>query len=337
MQKYTILSSMPTVINETMISILLFIGLGYLTFFSDTQFIDILPTLALFLVVAQRLGAHTTRFVSKLIAARTKLPSFRLVMEALAIEKTCADATDGMTFAGLTDELRFNSVQFTYRDGRKVLRNFDMVLPKGHIVALIGESGTGKSTIADLILRLRSPNAGAICADGRDISEFDVVSWRTHIGYISQDPFLFNTSILNNILLGKPGASQEEVECASVAAHAHDFITDLPAEYDTNVGERGAKLSGGQRQRIAIARALVRNPDICIFDEPTSALDKESGDLVRDTIQDLARAGKTVLLITHDMHTAKIASIVIDLSKSGIKPSSQPASGSSSLLDSANT
>jgi ABC-type multidrug transport system fused ATPase/permease subunit len=166
----------------------------------------------------------------------------------------------------------------------------------------VGPSGGGKSTLADLLARFYEPGAGRLSMDGRDLREFKLSSWRDKFGIVTQDVLLFNDSILNNIAYGRPSATREMVEEAARAARAHDFILDAPEGYDTIIGERGLQLSGGQRQRLAIARALLKDPEILIFDEATSALDTESEMLVQEAI-DRLMSGRTALVIAHRLST----------------------------------
>ena len=171
-------------------------------------------------------------------------------------------------------------------------------VPAGETVALVGPSGVGKSTIAQLLQRLYVPEAGRITIDGQDVAELTLTSLRAQIGVVPQEPFLFNDTVLANLAYARPSASREEIEAAARAANAHGFIQALPNGYDTVVGERGSRLSGGQRQRIAIARAMLQNPAILVLDEPTSALDAESERLVQEALTRLAW-NRTTLLIAH--------------------------------------
>jgi ABC-type multidrug transport system fused ATPase/permease subunit len=173
----------------------------------------------------------------------------------------------------------------------------------------VGASGSGKSTIIDLLLGLFEPQKGEIIIDGANLSDLDHLSWLQGVGFASQDPFIFHNTIRENILVGKPDATDDEVFEAAKQANAHDFILAMPEGYDTVVGDRGMMLSGGQRQRIAIARAMIRQPELFIFDEATSSLDAESERLVWESIGKLGEK-KTVLFITHRMDAVKKADLV---------------------------
>uniref|UniRef100_A0A2K5EQ44 Mitochondrial potassium channel ATP-binding subunit n=1 Tax=Aotus nancymaae TaxID=37293 RepID=A0A2K5EQ44_AOTNA len=207
----------------------------------------------------------------------------------------------------------FHNVCFSYpcRPGFEVLKDFTLTLPPGKIVALVGQSGGGKTTVASLLERFYDPTAGVVMLDGRDLRTLDP-SWLRGqvIGFISQEPVLFGTTIMENIRFGKPGASDEEVYAAAREANAHEFITSFPEGYNTVVGERGTTLSGGQKQRLAIARALIKQPTVLILDEATSALDAESERVVQEAL-DRASAGRTVLVIAHRLSTVRGAHRIV--------------------------
>jgi ATP-binding cassette subfamily B protein/subfamily B ATP-binding cassette protein MsbA len=182
------------------------------------------------------------------------------------------------------------------------LRDISFSLTKGQLVALVGPSGAGKSSIADLLTALYSPTSGQILIDGKPLNRFDLASWQQRLGVVSQDTFLFNATIAENIAFGTPGASQADIEASCQAAQATDFIENLPDSYETLVGERGYRLSGGQRQRLSLARAILRDPELLILDEATSALDSQSERLVQEAIERFER-NHTVLVIAHRLST----------------------------------
>jgi ATP-binding cassette subfamily B protein len=198
--------------------------------------------------------------------------------------------------------IELNDVRFGYRPGEAVIRGMTFTAEPGRMTALVGPSGGGKSTVFNLLLRFYEVDGGTIRIDGQDIAGVSRRSLRRQIAYVGQDVFLFHGSIRDNIAVGKPGASDEEVVAAAKAAHAHEFITGFPAGYATPVGERGAQLSGGERQRIAIARALIKDARIILLDEATASLDSESERLVRDAMERLCQ-GRTTIAIAHRLHT----------------------------------
>lgn len=206
-------------------------------------------------------------------------------------------------FYGIQRGIEFKNVTFNYREeGSVVLKNVCFYIHKGTKVGIAGYSGSGKSTIAELIMGFYTPQSGQIFIDGINLRDLKLESWRRYIGVVAQDTFLFNDTVRNNIAYAKPDATQEEIEKAANCAHAHGFILDLPNGYDTFIGDRGVLLSGGQRQRIAIARAVLNDPQILIFDEATSSLDTESEQIVQKALNEVGQ-GRTVITIAHRLST----------------------------------
>jgi len=214
------------------------------------------------------------------------------------------DPKGALPFPGLKGEIAFNQVSFGYRAGEPVLEDISFRVPRGSMVALVGPSGAGKTTILDLLARFYEVSDGSITVDGTDIRDFPLRGLRGALGIVSQETILFHDTVRANIAYGTSSPNQEAIEQAARAAHAHDFITRMPQGYDTVVGERGTELSGGQRQRLAIARAILRDPPILVFDEATSALDTESERLVQQAIDRLLE-GRTVFVIAHRLSTIR--------------------------------
>ncbi len=235
-------------------------------------------------------------------------------------QKKETEHDDGAELAELGRGVDFERVTFAY-DTEPVLRDVSLRVVPGEVVALVGPTGSGKTTLCDLLCRFYDPTGGSIFIDGRDLRTLKRSSLLKHVAVVAQDTFLFNTTIAENILYGKPGASQDEIENAAKIANIHDFIITLQNGYLNVVGERGAKLSGGQRQRLAIARAVLKNPDILILDEATSALDAESEKLVQDAIDKLIHSSakkRITFVIAHRLSTVRDADRIVVLKEGRI-------------------
>jgi ATP-binding cassette subfamily B protein/subfamily B ATP-binding cassette protein MsbA len=207
-------------------------------------------------------------------------------------------------------EVRFDHVSFEYRAGRPAVFDFDVTVPGGSVVALVGRSGAGKTTVTDLVARFHDPTGGCITVNGIDLRDFTLESYRALLAIVQQDVFLFDGSVRDNIAYGRHSASMAEIEDASRRANAHEFIERLPEGYETFIGERGVKLSGGQQQRLAIARAILKKPQILILDEATSNLDTESEQLIQGSMASLL-AGRTTFVIAHRLSTIRRADLIL--------------------------
>jgi ATP-binding cassette, subfamily B, bacterial MsbA len=241
------------------------------------------------------------------------------IFETLDTHTEVLDRESARPLAGLSRAIEFRDVHFNYDDDRthKILRGVSLIVRAGEMVAIVGRSGAGKTTLVNLLLRFYDVTGGAIQIDGTDIRDVTVSSLRQQIGIVTQETVLFDDTIGNNIAYGSAGASQETIEAAARAAHAHDFIAALPAGYGTVIGERGQRLSGGQRQRLAIARALLKNSPILILDEATSSLDSESEQLVQEALANLM-ANRTAIVIAHRLSTIRRASQIVVLERGRI-------------------
>ena len=234
------------------------------------------------------------------------------------ILRTDADPamTGGEAVEAIAGGVELRDVEFSY-DEDPVLRGVSVRAEAGQTVAFVGKTGCGKSTTLDLLMRFHDPDRGAVLIDGRDLRELSLADYRRRTAVVSQDPFLFNTTLRENIACGRPGASDADVEAAAAAALIHDFIAGLPDGYDTVAGERGTNLSGGQKQRITIARAILRNPAILFLDEATSALDTESEVAVQRALKELMR-GRTSFVIAHRLSTIVDADKIVVLDEGRI-------------------
>ena len=234
------------------------------------------------------------------------------VFEIIDTPNEIEEASDAVALVNAHGEVRFEGISFAYQEGRSILADVSFVAQPGEVVALIGPTGSGKSTIINLIPRFYDASAGRVLVDGQDVRRLQVKSLRSHISTVLQDPFLFNATIAENIAYGRPDAPQAAIIVAAKAAHAHDFITSFPQGYETVVGERGVTLSGGQKQRIAIARALLCDPRILILDDSTSSVDTETEHLIQQALQVLMQ-GRTTFVIAQRLLTLKSADQILVL------------------------
>jgi subfamily B ATP-binding cassette protein MsbA len=244
------------------------------------------------------------------------LSSGERVLRIIDAKQEIEDAENAISKAGFTDKIEFKNVSFAYNE-TEVLKNISLEIPKGKTIALVGESGAGKSTIADLIPRFYNTTSGNILIDGIKINDIVIKDLRKLMAIVSQEAILFNDSVLNNITFGSEICNKEEAIKAAKIANAHEFITQLEEGYDTNIGDRGTRLSGGQKQRLTIARAIYKNAPILILDEATSALDTESEKLVQEAIDNMMK-NRTCIIIAHRLSTIRFADEILVLQKGTI-------------------
>ena len=246
---------------------------------------------------------------------------FERFTEILNIEPDIKDKEGAVDLTDVKGDILFDDVSFKYKDGaHRVLRHINLDIEAGSYVALVGSSGGGKTTLCSLIPRFYDVTNGSIKIDGKDIRDIKLKSLRDHIGIVQQDVYLFAGTVIENISYGKPGSTREEIIEAAKRANAHDFIMELPNGYDTDIGQRGIKLSGGQKQRLSIARVFLKNPPILIFDEATSALDNESENIVKESLEKLAK-NRTTIVIAHRLSTVRNAERILVLTENGIEES----------------
>jgi len=301
-------SAKPIFETVAVICLAIMLIIGSFIFFNSGQ--ANLPTLLVFLVVLYRIINPVMSLNQMRIFINVDKPTYEEVFNFLELKGKQCLKNASKVFSGLKKQIEVRNVDFSYSpDEASVFQNLSLSIPKGAKVGIVGLSGTGKSTLIELLMRFYDPQAGSILVDGVDLRNLDVYSWRKTIGVVSQDTFLFNSSIKTNILFARPDATKEMLEAAATKAHAHDFITSFSKKYDTLIGDRGVLLSGGQRQRIAIARAVITDPEILIFDEATSSLDSESEKIVQFALDEVGR-DKTVITIAHRLSTIANSDII---------------------------
>jgi ATP-binding cassette subfamily B protein len=291
---------------------LIFAGGGALVISGDLR----LGVVVAFVTVLRRLYGPTSQLAGVHVDVVTSYAYFERIFAVLDEEPPIRDAPDAVALdpAAVRGEIRFRRVTFAYGEGPPALDDVDLTVPAGAVVALVGPSGAGKTTLASLVPRLIDPDEGGVEIDGHDLRRLTMASLRAHIGVVTQETFLLNATVRENLCYGRPDATQAELEAATRAARIHDVIARLPRGYDTVVGDRGYRLSGGERQRLAIARTLLKNPRILIFDEATSALDSENEALIQEAIEPLL-AGRTALVIAHRLSTVRRASLIVVLER----------------------
>ncbi|MEZ4853955.1 ABC transporter ATP-binding protein [Flavobacterium sp.] len=249
-------------------------------------------------------------------AVKNGIAAAERVFEILEQENTIDSKENALVKNTFDDKISIENIYFRYGD-ENVLKNFSIEVPKGKTVALVGQSGSGKSTIANLLTRFYDVNEGSIKVDGTDIRDWNIHSLRALMGLVTQDSILFNDTIKGNLLIGKPNATDEELVAALKIANAYEFVKDLPKGLETNIGDAGGKLSGGQKQRLSIARAVLKNPPIMILDEATSALDTESEKLVQDALENMMQ-NRTSVVIAHRLSTIQKADTIVVMQKGEI-------------------
>lgn len=269
-------------------------------------------TFITFMVLFAQLIAPAKNFSNAWYNIRKGLASAQRIFEVLDAEVKIAEKQDAVSIKEFKSDIEFKNVGFAYHnfDDKKILQNVNLKVEKGKMIAMVGQSGAGKTTLVDLIPRFYDVSEGAILIDGRDIRDYKLADLRGLLGMVSQESILFNDSVFNNIAFGIENATREKVMDAAKIANAHDFIMKLENGYDSTIGDRGGKLSGGERQRLTIARAVLKNPPILILDEATSSLDSGSEKLVQDALTKLMK-GRTTVVIAHRLSTIQYADEII--------------------------
>ena len=278
----------------------------------------VLPSLVTFVVALQRLNGTFGNLSQTLVQLKNNSANLDLLNSFLNDSDKQFRRRGGKSFVAIERDIKLRNVCLRYApELEPALTNINLILPKGQTIALVGSSGAGKSSVADLLAGLYEPTEGEILVDGTNLATFDLVSWQQRLGVVSQDTFLFNATIAENIAFGTPGIKRQDIEKVAEQAQAARFIRELPDGFETLVGERGYRLSGGQRQRLSLARAILRDPELLILDEATSALDSESERLVQQAIDRFERK-HTVLVIAHRLSTIVNADLICVLANGEI-------------------
>ncbi len=306
-KKQQLSSPVSELLGVIMVAIILLYG-GHLVLSGDKNLTapEFIAYIAIFSQVMRPAKALTDSFSG----IHNGLAAGERVLELIDERTAVKDKSDAIVVKSFRENIVFNQVDFSYTEDREILQNINLTIEKGKVVALVGPSGGGKSTLVDLIPRFMDVTGGNILFDGQDVRNLSQDSLREMIGVVNQESILFNDTIFNNIAFANLSASQEEVEAAARIANAHEFIMKTDKGYQTNIGDRGGKLSGGQRQRICIARAVLKNPPIMLLDEATSALDTESEKLVQDSLYKLMD-NRTTVVIAHRLSTIQNADKIV--------------------------
>ncbi len=306
-------SPLSEFLSSVVIVVLLWFG-GKMVL-SDTPSIQAADFIT-YIVVFSQVIPPAKSFTQGFYNIQKGIASAERIFEILDADEVIEEKPDALPLHSFNKEIVYNHVSFQYEQ-EPVLKNINLTIPKGKIIALVGESGAGKSTMVDLLPRFYDVTGGAILLDGTDIRNYRIDHLRNQMGIVSQDTILFNDTIFNNIAFGLTNVSEEEVINAAKVANAHRFIMEMEEGYLTNIGDRGVKLSGGQRQRISIARAVLANPPILILDEATSSLDTESEKLVQDALYNIMQ-DRTTVVIAHRFSTIKHADEIVVMKKGEI-------------------
>jgi ATP-binding cassette, subfamily B, bacterial len=256
-----------------------------------------------------RLFGPITSLLNAQVSVLSSLALFERIFDYLDLESEIQDKHDAIELTNARGEIELRNVDFSYIPGQPVLHDVSLRIPAGHFAALVGATGAGKTTIVYLVPRLYDVDAGAVLVDGQDVRDLTLNTLSDNVAMVNQEPYLFHSSIMENLRYARPEATDEEVEAASKAANIHDFISTLPEGYETVVGERGYRLSGGEKQRVAIARALLKDPAVLILDEATSSVDSITESAIRDALERVTQ-GRTVLAIAHRLSTVLAADVV---------------------------
>jgi ATP-binding cassette, subfamily B, bacterial len=313
--EYMFIQRIPIIALNSLFYISIGVVVLFVYIYYSENFISVIPVLGTFAAGTMKVLPKFMNMGDYKLQLKIYLPHVDIVYTSLHDTTYTKVKNGSLQYSGLESEIRFQDVSFKY-NFQQVLKGINFSIKKGYVTALIGPSGSGKSTIVNLLLRLYDVSEGVIEINGKNIKDYNILDFRNHIGYVSQDPFVFHASIRDNIFFGENFQEHELIRAAKLA-HIHDFIGTLPQGYDTIIGDLGLTLSGGEKQRIVIARAMIRQPDLLILDEATSALDNESESIVQKAIDEIAEEC-TTLVIAHRLTTIQKANVIYVLEKGKI-------------------
>ncbi|MBP7172501.1 MAG: ABC transporter ATP-binding protein [Cloacibacterium sp.] len=320
-QKYTIGMSRRRELASPSSEFLGSVTMLLITWFAGVQIINAKTmepeTFLVFIGLFYQILEPAKKLSSAISSIQGGLPSLQRVSEVLDYDLRVEESPNPIAISTLKEKIEFKNIGFYYDRDNVILKNFSLTIPKGKTIALVGQSGSGKTTIANLLARFYDVSEGEILIDGINIKNLKLLDYRKLLGMVTQESVLFNDSVYNNILMGKPNATEAEVIEAAQIANAHLFIENLPQKYQTNIGDDGNKLSGGQKQRLSIARAVLKNPPIMILDEATSALDTESERFVQDALEKMME-NRTSLVIAHRLSTIQKADWIVVMERGNI-------------------
>lgn len=315
--KFHTISYLPNVLNEVLITIAMTATILIFNYKTTINIIEIFPIISVFLLISRRLMNSVNTIMYQRMAIYASWPSVELTHKTASEEDIEEILEDGLVFEELQSDINIENLKFRFVTKKNNSFSLDLKnekIPKGKITAIIGPSGSGKSTMINLLLGLLTPDEGNIIINHKSLKNFNLKSWRTHMALVAQSPFMLNTTIKENLLFGNIQISEGKIDEALEKASAKEFVDKLDEGKNTIVGENGAMLSGGQIQRLAIARAILRNPQVIIFDEPTSALDEYSSLKIRESIEMISKVNKTtIIIISHDQKMIENAHHIIKL------------------------
>lgn len=316
MTRFALVNNSPRAAGEFLVICLVISALCVGRFVFDKDLSSLLPEAAVFAIALMKLFSMGSLLLSKRMEVATYWPSVRLVHQRSSLSPE-EKADEGDKYVQFTDEIRLSNIHFSFAKRAPVLSNINCKLAKGQIIGLVGRSGAGKSTLCDILTKLVEPTSGEIYIDEKRLSEMSRSAWRQKLGYVSQEPFIFHTSVKENIKIGKLHATDQEIQEAAKCAQADSFVSTLPAQYETLLGVGGVGLSGGQKQRIALAQAFLRRPDILILDEATSGLDSKTEAYVFKALREKF-SNALIILVTHRLSSLQHADSILFMKNGNI-------------------